>query len=105
MAELDKVVKVLKAQNVPDKDIGQFIVGLNNMIAQQVEMEIVGALGEKDFADLNKMDEKTAHVEISRRYKEITGDSIEQKTDQMIDGFVSTFLAEIEKEKLKEKKN
>ena len=103
MADLDKVVNVLKEKNVPDKDIGQFIVGLNNMLAQQIEIEIVAALGEKDFEELNTLDEKTAHAEISRRYKEITGGSIEQKTDQMLDGFVSGFLAEYEREKLQGK--
>jgi|SRR3989344_7703298 len=103
MADLDKVVNVLKENNVDEKSIGEFIVNLNNTLAQQIEIEIVAALGEEDYAKLNTMDEKTAHEEISRRYKEITGASIEQKMDQMLDGFVSGFLAEYEREKLRGK--
>jgi len=105
MADLDKVVAVLKENKVDDKAIGEFIVNLNNLLAQQIEIELVAALGEADYANLNKMDERKAHAEISRRYKEITGASIEQKMDQMLDGFVSGFLAEYEKEKLQGKKN
>ncbi len=104
MENLDKVVKILQENKVDDKAIGEFIVNLNNTFAQQIEIELVSALGNADYAALNKMDEKTAHAEISRRYKEITGASIEQKMDQILDGFVSGFLAEYEKEKLQGKR-
>lgn len=105
MADLDKVAAVLKENNVDDKAIGEFIVNLNNTLAQQIEIEIVAALGEVDFAQLNNLDEKSAHAEISRRYKEVTGSSIEQKMDRMLDGFVSGFLAEYEREKLAGKRS
>lgn len=104
MANFEQIVKVLKENKVEDKEIKDLIVNLNNTFAQQIEIEIVATLGEKDFADLNKLGEKTAHAEISRRYKEITGSSIEQKMAQMMDGFISGFLADFEKQKLQGKK-
>ena len=104
MADLNRVVQILKDNKVEDKDIAAFITNLNNIMAQQIEIELISTLGEKDFEELNKMSEATAHEEISKRYKEISGNSIEQKSDQMLDGFVSGFLTEYQREKLKEKK-
>jgi len=105
MADLNRVVQILKENKVEDKDIAAFITNLNNVMAQQIEIELISTLGEDDFAKLNKMDEATAHTEISKRYQEISGNSIEQKSDQMLDGFVSGFLTEYQRQKLKEKKS
>ena len=105
MADLNRVVQILKENKVEEKDIAAFITNLNNVMAQQIEIELISTLGEDDFAKLNKMDEATAHVEISKRYQEISGNSIEQKSDQMLDGFVTGFLTEYQRQKLKEKKS
>lgn len=104
MADLNRVIQVLKENGVDEKSIGQFVVSLNNMLAQQIEMEIVSTLGEKDFEELNKLEEAEAHAEISRRYKEATGVAIEQKTEEILDGFVTGFLTEYQRGKLQEKK-
>jgi len=104
MADLNRVVQILKENKVEDQAIAEFITNLNNVMAQQIEIELISTLGEADFAQLNKMDETTAHAQISKRYKEISGNSIEQKSDQMLDGFVSGFLTEYQRQKLKEKK-
>lgn len=105
MAELNRVIQVLKENNVDEKAIGNFVVSLNNMLAQQIEMEIVATLGEADFEELNKLEEAKAHTEISRRYKEATGASIEQKTNEILDGFVTGFLTEYQRGKLQQKKS
>lgn len=105
MADIDKIIKTLKDEQVDEKSIAQFISGINNLLAQQVQVEVIATLGETDFAKLDKMNEADAHVEIARRYKEITGRSIEQKSDEMLDGFVTGFLSEYHKQKLAEKKS
>ncbi len=94
MADLNRVLQVLKENNVDDKAIGQFVTGLNNMLAQQLEIEIVTTLGEKDFEKLNKLPETQAHAEIVKRYKEITSVPIEQKSQEILNGFVTGFLTE-----------
>lgn len=103
MADINRIIQVLKENKVDDKAASQFIADLNNMIAQQVEMEIVSTLGEADFKNLNELGEAQAHTEISQRYKAATGVSIQQKSDELLDGFVSGFLTEYQREKLKEK--
>lgn len=94
MADLNRVLQVLKENKVDDKAIGKFIIGLNNMLAQQLEIEVVTTLGEKDFEKVNKLPEAQAHAEIVKRYKEITGMPIEQKSQEILDGFVTGFLTE-----------
>ena len=105
MADIDKIIKTLKDEQVDEKSIAKFISGINNLLAQQIQMEVVATLGEADFAELDKMNETDAHTEIARRYKEITGRSIEQKSDEVLDGFVTGFLSEYQKQKLAEKKS
>lgn len=104
MADLNRVIEILKENKVDEAAIGQFVVSLNNMLAQQIEMEIVSTLGEKDFKALNELEEKEAHKEISRRYKIATGVTMEQKTQEILDGFVTGFLSEYHRGKLQEKK-
>ena len=104
MADLNKVIKTLKEKNVADKAIGEFVIDLSNMLATQVQLDIVSVLEEKDFAEIDKMENSKAQVEIGRRYKEKTGTSLEQKSDEILDGFVTGFLTEYQREKLKEKK-
>jgi hypothetical protein len=104
MADISKVIQTLKDEKVDEKSITDFVVSANNMLAQQIQIEIVTTLGETDFERLNAMNESTAHGEISKRYKEITGKSIEQKSDEMLDGFVTGFLTEYQKQKLQGKK-
>lgn len=105
MADLNKVIKALKEKNVADKAIGEFVIDLSNMLATQVQLDIVSVLEEKDFAEIDKMENSQAQVEIGRRYKEKTGTSLEQKSDEILDGFVSGFLTEYQRQKLKEKKS
>ena len=104
MADLTGVVKTLREEKVDEKAIADFVVSVNNIHAQQIQIELSTTLGEKDLARLNSMDEATAHTEISKRYKEITGTSIEQKSNEIIDGFVTGFLSEYQKQKLQGKK-
>ena len=104
MADIDKIIKTLKDEQVDDKSSAQFISGINNFLAQQVQVAVIATLGETDFARLDKMNETDAHVEIARRYKEITGTSIEQKSNEILDGFVTGFLSEYHKQKLQGKR-
>lgn len=97
VADLSRVVQTLKENNVEDQHIAEFIKELSILIGQQIEIELTSALRERDFAELNEMDEDTAHKEISKRYKEITGTSIEQKSDQLVDAFVCRFLTEYQR--------
>ena len=104
MADLTGVVKTLREEKVDEKTIADFVVSVNNTHAQQIQIELATTLGEKDLAILNSMDEATAHKEISKRYKEITGTSIEQKSNEILDGFVTGFLSEYQKQKLQGKR-
>lgn len=96
MADITKLIKALKDESVDDKSIAEFVSGLQRALSQRVEHEIAAALSEDDFARLNRMDEAQAHAEISRRYREITGCSIEDVSDNLAGELIEGFLADYE---------
>ena len=100
MADLNKVIQILKENKVEDEDIGKFILDLNNMVSEKVYIELVGVLDEKDFAEINDMTEDKGKEEVHRRFQEKTGKSVDDLTVDVVDGFVTGFLTEYHKQKL-----
>lgn len=100
---LDNVVETLEKEGLSEKQIGEFVVNLNNLVAQKVHVEIMSALTEEDLAEVETATDAEANETISRLYEHRTGSTVDELGDQALDGFVETFLANYEVEKSKEK--
>src|SRR4030067_3570574 len=103
MADLEKIVQILKAEGLKDEAIGVFIVNLNNMLAQKIQVELVSVLDtEEEMARLNDLPEEQMQEELTKLYKDKTGKDIADVSDEVLDGFVTGFLTEYHKQKLEE---
>lgn len=103
MADLQKVVQTLKDNNVTDEAIATFIVDLNNLLAQKIQVELISILdSEEEMARLNELPEDQIHEHLAALYKQKTGKDIADVADEVLDGFVTGFLTEYHKQKLEE---
>lgn len=106
MANIQKVIEVLKENKVEDKAIAAFIENLNSLQAQKIQTELISVLDdEKDMARINELPEDQMQGELAALYKQKTGKDIGIVSDEILDGFVTGFLTEYHKQKLAEKKS
>ncbi len=106
MANIQKVIEVLKENKVEDKAIAAFIENLNSLQAQKIQAELISVLDdEKDMARLNDLPEDQMRGELAALYKQKTGKDIGIVSDEILDGFVTGFLTEYHKQKLAEKRS
>lgn len=106
MANIQKVIEVLKENKVEDKAIAAFIENLNSLQAQKIQTELISVLDdEKDMARINELPEDQMQGELAALYKQKTGKDIGVVSDEILDGFVTGFLTEYHKQKLAEKKS
>lgn len=104
MANLGDVTRILKEEGVSDEDIAKFIVNLNNLVAEKMQLEIASVFEEQDAAEIDQMGEDQGIDEVYKRFKEKTGKDVETVRAEVVDGFVTGFLTEYHKQKLREKK-
>lgn len=103
MADLQKVVQTLKANNVADEAIATFIVNLNNLLAQKIQVELISVLdSDEEMARLDALPEDQMHEQLAAIYKQKTGKDIADVADEILDGFVTGFLTEYHQQKLEE---
>jgi uncharacterized protein YehS (DUF1456 family) len=103
MADLAKVIEILKAEGIKDEDIATFVTDLNNMMAQKIQVELISVLDtEEEMARLNDLPEDQMQEELAALYKAKTGKDIADVSDEILDGFVTGFLTEYHKQKLEE---
>ncbi|OGY22062.1 MAG: hypothetical protein A2126_01080 [Candidatus Woykebacteria bacterium GWB1_45_5] len=103
MADLKKVVEILKAEGVNDEGVATFITDLNNMMAQKIQVELISVLdNEEEMARLNELPEEKMNEELATLYKKKTGKDIADVSDEILDGFVTGFLTQYHKQKLEE---
>ncbi|HEX9916870.1 MAG TPA: hypothetical protein VGB16_03955 [candidate division Zixibacteria bacterium] len=106
MADLEKVINILKENKVEDKVIATFIEGLNNLLAQKIQVELISVLdNEKDIARLNELPQDQMTEELAKVYKAKAGKDIAIVSQEILDGFVTGFLTQYHKQKLEEKKS
>jgi len=105
MADLAKVIEILKAEGIKDEDIATFVTDLNNMMAQKIQVELISVLDtEEEMARLNDLPEDQMQEELAALYKAKTGKDIADVSDEILDGFVTGFLTEYHKQKLEEER-
>ena len=106
MANIQKVVEILKENKVAEQAIAVFIENLNNLHAQKIQTELISILDdEKDMARINALPEDQMQGELAALYKQKTGKDIGIVSDEILDGFVTGFLTEYHQQKLAEKKS
>lgn len=105
MADLEKVVKILKDNGVNDEAAKTFIINLNNLLSQKLYVEIATVLDdEAEMARLDKLPPSQMQEEIAALYKQKTGKDVAIVSEEILDGFVTGFLTEYHKQKLAGKK-
>lgn len=103
MADLQKVVQILKENGVSDEAAATFITDLNNLLAQKIQVELISVLDtEEEMARLNSLPEDQMQEQLAALYKQKTGKDIADVADEILDGFVTGFLTEYHKQKLEE---
>lgn len=101
MADLEKVVKILKDNGVNDEAAKTFIINLNNLLSQKLYVEIATVLDdEAEMARLDKLPPAQMQEEIAALYKQKTGKDVAIVSEEILDGFVTGFLTEYHKQKL-----
>ena len=101
MADLEKVVKILKDNGVNDEAAKTFIINLNNLLSQKLYVEIATVLDdEAEMARLDKLPPPQMQEEIAALYKQKTGKDVAIVSEEILDGFVTGFLTEYHKQKL-----
>ncbi|MEX0621512.1 MAG: hypothetical protein WD187_00755 [Candidatus Woykebacteria bacterium] len=106
MADLNKVIKILKENGVKDDDARTFIINLNNLLSQKLYLEVATALNdEKEMSRLNSLPPEEMKVEIAKLYKQKTDKDVAAVSDEMLDSFVTGFLTQYHQQRLSSKKS
>lgn len=106
MADLQKVIDVLKENGVEEKDVGIFIENLNNLLAQKIQVELISVIDdEKEMTRLDSLPEDQMQGELAAKYKEKTGKDIADVSQEILDGFVTGFLTQYHKQKLQDQES
>jgi len=106
MTELEKVVKILKENDVKDEAIATFVTNLNELLAQKIQVELTSVLeSEEEMARIDKLPPEQIQDELAAVYKQKTGKDIAVVSNEILDGFVTGFLTQYHKQKLEEKKS
>lgn len=92
--KLDQVIDYLKKSGMEQEKIKEFIINLNNMVAEQLYKTMMLELPEEDIKYLETIPEDQFDSEINKRYQKVSGKTTQQLSQQILDTLTTSILEE-----------
>lgn len=89
----NEVIEILKKEGLSDKQIGEFIVNLNNALSGHLYLILVESLSEEDMQKLNTVsDDVQRETQMRQIFEQKTGKDLKELSDTFIQTFTRDFL-------------
>lgn len=95
--QLDRVVTFLQSKGMTEKQIEEFLVNLNNIVAEQLYKTMMVELPEEDIKFLETIPEDQFNSKVSQRYQAVSGKTPDQLSQEILDNLTTSILEETSK--------
>lgn len=92
--KLDQVVSFLQNKGMTQKQVEEFLINLNNLVAEQLYKRMMLELPEEDIAYLETIPEGQFADEVSKKYQVVSGKTPQQLSDEILNTLASSILEE-----------
>lgn len=96
--KLDQVVSFLQSKGMTQQQIEEFLVNLNNIVAEQLYKKMMLELPEEDIQYLEKIPQDQFDDEVSKKYQAVSGKTPQQLSQEILDNLTSSILDETQKQ-------
>jgi len=94
---LDQVVTFLQSKGMTQEQIEEFLVNLNNIVAEQLYKTMMVELPEEDIKFLEIIPKDQFESEVSQRYQTVSGKTPQQLSQEILDNLTTSILEETSK--------
>lgn len=95
--KLDQVVSFLQNKGMTQQQIEEFLVNLNNIVAEQLYKRMMLELPEEDIKILETIPQDQFDSEVSQKYQAVSGQTAQRLSQEILDNLATSILEEAQK--------
>lgn len=95
--KLDQVVSYLQSKGMTQQQVEEFLVNLNNIVAEQLYKRMMLELPEEDINYLESIPQDQFETEVSQKYQAVSGKTPAQLSQEILDNLATSILEETQK--------
>ncbi len=94
--KMKQAIELLKIQGLNEQQVNQFILSLNNILAEQLQRRLLMALTKEEIEEIDKLPDEKIQNELIKRFEKNTRGSLADMSEEILAIFLDSFLSKEE---------